>query len=231
MTTPSPIRRPGGRRAEILRALRDAGEPLGIAEIAARVGVHLNTVRFHLDALVAAGTVERTRAELGTPGRPPQLYRAAQGMDPAGPRHYRVLAEVLVAALADDPDPVGRATEAGRVWGEREASGLAAGDAADESARADASTDLLIGMLDDLGFAPERDEAEAPSRIGLRSCPFLELAVDHADVVCPVHLGLMQGAMSAWRSPVSVDGLDRFVEPDLCVVHLGVAGVGSTGTP
>jgi predicted ArsR family transcriptional regulator len=227
MTTPPPVRRSGARRAEILRELRDADRPLGIAEIAERVGVHLNTVRFHLDALVAAGTVERTRAELGTPGRPPQLYRATPRMDPAGPRHYRVLAEVLVATLADEPDPVGRATEAGRVWGRREASGIAA-DHADvgEGVSADASTDLLVGMLDDLGFAPERDEGGAPSRIGLRSCPFLELAVDHAEVVCPVHLGMMQGAMSTWRSPVSVDRLDRFVEPDLCMVHLG--GVGGT---
>ncbi|GMA93473.1 hypothetical protein GCM10025881_02970 [Pseudolysinimonas kribbensis] len=172
MTTPPPLRRSGTRRAEILRTLRDAGGPLGIAEIAQRVGVHLNTVRFHLDALVAAGTVERTRAELRAPGRPPQLYRAAPRMDPAGPRHYRVLAEALVAALAAEADPVGRATEAGRAWGRREASGLAADQAdVDASVSADESTELLVGMLDDLGFAPERDQSGAPSRIGLRSCP------------------------------------------------------------
>jgi len=54
----------------------------------------------------------------------------------------------------------------------------------------------------------------------LRHCPFLELAETSAQVVCPVHLGLMQGAMDAWGAPVDVDRLDAFVEPDLCLAHL-----------
>jgi predicted ArsR family transcriptional regulator len=38
-----------------------------------------------------------------------------------------------------------------------------------------------------------------------------------------VHLGLMQGALTAMRAPVTVDRLDPFVEPDLCVAHLASA--------
>ena len=30
----------------------------------------------------------------------------------------------------------------------------------------------------------------------------------------------MQGAMEAWHSPVAVDRLEAFVEPDLCLAHL-----------
>ena len=34
------------------------------------------------------------------------------------------------------------------------------------------------------------------------------------------HLGLMRGALETWEAPVTVDRLDAFVEPDLCLVQL-----------
>lgn len=49
----------------------------------------------------------------------------------------------------------------------------------------------------------------------------------HAQVVCPIHLGLMQGAMAAWDAPVTVNRLEPFAEPDLCVAHLAPAGSSS----
>ena len=53
---------PTGRRREVLRVLRDSMSPLSIAQIAERLDVHPNTVRFHLDALADAGRVERVQA-------------------------------------------------------------------------------------------------------------------------------------------------------------------------
>ena len=67
---------------------------------------------------------------------------------------------------------------------------------------------------------PEARMAAGQRQIGLRHCPFLELAETRSEIVCPVHLGLMQGAMEAWHSPVAVDRLEPFVEPDLCLAHL-----------
>lgn len=219
MTKRATPRRPAARRTQVLRLLRAANQPLGITEIAERLGIHANTARFHLQTLVDNGQVESMTVERGVPGRPPQLFRAARRMDPMGPRHYRVLAEILTSTLADDPDPSERATEAGRGWGRLQASA----DVVDSDGGDDRSVQLLIGMLDELGFAP--DESDDPRRreIGLRNCPFLELAADHADVVCPVHLGLMRGAMEAWGSTVTVDRLEAFAEPDLCRVHLSAA--------
>ena len=66
----------GGRRAEVLRHLRDAVASLSVADIAAQTGLHVNTARFHLDALVADGLAERTMEEREVPGRPRVLYRA-----------------------------------------------------------------------------------------------------------------------------------------------------------
>lgn len=211
--------RPTGRRAEVLRLLRDEGTPMGIAAISERLGVHANTVRFHLETLVENGQVERATAERRTPGRPPQMYEAVPGMDPAGPRHFRVLAEVLATTLAAEPDAAQRAVEAGRLWGNRQAAALASASGASEPIAS------LIQMLDELDFAPELPLDGGRSRIGLRNCPFLELATSHAQIACPVHLGLMRGAMESWNAPVTVDRLDAFVEPDLCVAHLTSKGV------
>jgi predicted ArsR family transcriptional regulator len=197
---------------------------MGIAEIADRLQVHPNTVRFHLETLVGNGQVERTTADPGTPGRPPALFRAVRGMDPMGPRHFRVLAEVLAAGLATDPDPGRRAVEAGRSWGRQQASSVAGAIGGDKPVEADESVERLMGMLDELAFAPEQTAGGGRPTIGLRHCPFLELAVSRSDVVCPVHLGLMQGAMESWGAPVTVDRLDAFVEPDLCLAHLTVVG-------
>jgi len=66
----------------------------------------------------------------------------------------------------------------------------------------------------------QRGGATGADEIGLHNCPFLEIANSQRDVVCPVHLGLMQGALSAWDAPVTVDALIPFAEPDLCVAHL-----------
>lgn len=223
MSPLTPGRLTPGRRDEVLRVLRGASQPLPIVEIADRLGVHQNTVRFHLDTLVAHGQVERVTPARRTPGRPPRLYRAAPGMDPTGPRHYRLLAEVLADTLAADPDPGRRAVEAGRAWGWRHATSSDQG--ASETGTGPAEQEpvaRLVALLDDIGFAPERDDEASGGtpEIGLRNCPFLELAASRPQVACPIHLGLMQGAMDAWHAPLTVDRLEPFVEPDRCVAYL-----------
>ena len=82
------------------------------------------------------------------------------------------------------------------------------------------SINHLVGILDGFGFAPERRNSGGIRQIGLRHCPFLELAETRANVVCPIHLGLMQGVLESSAEPVTVDRLDAFVEPDLCLAHL-----------
>lgn len=209
-----------GRRLDVLRMLREVQAPLAIVDIAGRLGVHPNTVRFHLDTLMESGQVERAEVDRRATGRPPQLFQVVRGMDPTGPRDYRLLAEVLAHSLATDPDPSTRALDAGRAWGRRR--GSVADDASGTRTREPVSR--LVGLLEELGFAPERRDNDGRAQIGLRHCPFLELASDRSEIVCPVHLGLMQGAMDAWQSPATVDRLDPFVEPDLCLAHVAVAG-------
>lgn len=61
-----------------------------------------------------------------------------------------------------------------------------------------------------------------PSAIKCRcgTAHFFELAEKRPAVVCPIHLGLMRGALESWRAPLTVTRLEAFAEPDLCVAHL-----------
>ena len=193
---------------------------MSIVAIAEELGVHPNTVRFHLDSLVADSQVEQVEHGRKGPGRPPLMFQAIRQMDRGGTRHYRLLAEILTAALVADKNPRAKAMAAGRVWGRNLESSVEPPAAATSAEQA---IDRLVGVLDDLGFAPERRTSNGEQLVGLRHCPFLELAETRRSVVCPIHLGLMQGALQTWAAPVSVDRLDAFVEPDLCLAHIAPA--------
>lgn len=210
--------KPSGRRVAVLQVLKDAGRPLSITDIAEELGVHPNTVRFHLDHLAETGQVDRVEPDHTKPGRPPQLFRAARIMDPAGPRNYQTLAGILVERLAGERNSSTKAAEAGRAWGRR----LATDNGDDATHDAEHSIDRLVSVLSRLGFSPDRDDSADEPRIALRHCPFLELAEKRSAVVCPIHLGLMQGALESWDAPVSVTRLDPFVEPDVCMTHLAM---------
>ena len=60
----------GRSRASVLDMLLAADAPLGVREVAQQMGLHPNTARFHLEALVDAGLAVREAEERDTPGRP-----------------------------------------------------------------------------------------------------------------------------------------------------------------
>ena len=118
-------------------------------------------------------------------------------------RFARVLAEILLSHLsATSDDPATAATAAGRAWGAH----LVPRPAPSREVTRDDAVNRLTAMLGDLDFAPEPVTGDDGStdRIRLRHCPFLELAEPHRDLVCPLHLGLMQGALTELRAPVTV---------------------------
>src|SRR5262245_19929372 len=206
-----------GRRQDVLAVLRGADAPLSITAVADRLSIHPNTARFHLVALLRTGQVESVETDRSKPGRPPLMFRAVPGMDPAGPRDYRMLAWILVAALAGRPNPARRAAAAGSTWAKLH---IHAREARSRRSAVERRTNLLAV----LGIAPaERSGAGGIGELVLHNCPFLEPAQTSRDVVCPVHMGLMKGALSAWDAPITVSELTPFAEPGLCVVHLAPA--------
>lgn len=207
------------RRREVLDTIHRTAAPVGVAEIAAHLGVHPNTARFHLEALVRDGVLERAPDAPSGPGRPRVGYLARPGLARGGARRYRALAEILLGHLSTtSDDPTEAATAAGRTWGAH----LVPRPAPFHETTRDDAVDQLTAMLDDLDFAPEpvADAQGATDRVRLRHCPFLELAEPHRDLVCPLHLGLMQGALTEIDAPVTVTALEPFAEPAACLAHL-----------
>lgn len=208
-------RRP--RRQQVLDTLREAAAPLGVAEVAERIQIHPNTARFHLDALAAESTIERTLEQPSGPGRPRTVYAPRPGMDRTGARSYRLLAQILLSHLSAGPEAGAGAEAAGRAWGRF----LIDRPSPFQHVTAEDSAARLTTLLADLDFAPEpRGSAPVPEIIRLRHCPFLELAEEYGPLVCRIHLGLMQGALTELQAPVTVTGLEPFAEPDACLAHL-----------
>jgi hypothetical protein len=112
-----PAKQPPGRRRDVLRVLRAATSPMSIVAIAETLDVHPNTVRFHLDTLVSTGRVDQVAPDPKGPGRPALMFRATRRMDTGGPRHHRLLAEILATDLAGNRDAEAKALAAGHAWG------------------------------------------------------------------------------------------------------------------
>ena len=198
--------RESASRTAVLDALRARDTAATAADLAGELDLHVNTVRFHLDRLVEDGRVERAALADGSPGRPAFGYRIVRQMDRSGPRRFAELATVLTEDLADQPDGDRHAAALGRSWGAR-------------MVRHEAGMGSLVDLLDELDFAPDTPVVD-DSVIRLRHCPFLELAQEHREIVCSIHLGLMQGALQEWGSDLAVERLEAFVEPDLCLAHI-----------
>ncbi|HJA59775.1 MAG TPA: helix-turn-helix domain-containing protein [Candidatus Brevibacterium intestinavium] len=195
----------GDRRAEILRALR-AETTATAAELAEALGIHPNTVRFHLGVLESNGDVIREQVPARRPGRPELRFRIVARPSAARPD---LLARILLERVASAADPDSEAEDAGRQWGTGEGTG--AGGAGD------AAVDGLIDTLESTGFAPVRTEDDV---IDLHSCPLREFLSTHGHLVCSIHRGLMAGYLDAAQSPSTVDSLEPFSTASSCRTRL-----------
>jgi len=228
----------GASRVAVLEAVRADG-PLDVEAIALRVALHPNTVRSHLDQLIKAGLVESSVSTRATPGRPRLSFAARPGTTSGPDDSYRTLAGILAAAIgAAAPDPGSAAVDMGERWGHAAVgAGGHVGAPLDDAGVAD----RLVGLLDDIGFSPRvvaGDDGPAigfaasdPTVIELHRCPFVEVAREHRDVVCAVHLGLLRGALDQMHAPPTTVRLEPFVRPDLCLVRLTPGASGASVAP
>jgi predicted ArsR family transcriptional regulator len=198
------------QRRRLLDLLGAAAGPADAHELAAGTGLHLTTVRYHLDVLRRAGLVEsRSRRRAGA-GRPRTVYSPIRTPESGG---YPTLTRMLAAQLADSPQQrVARAERAGLAWAAELTAGSAAG--VQDAAR------VVTGIFADLGFDPELVGDATAGEIRLHACPFRTAARSDPDVVCSVHLGLLRGTLDGLGAPETAVRLLPFVEPDLCVATL-----------
>lgn len=190
----------------VLEAVRDGAGPMRVTDIAHEVGSHENTVRSHLAQLVDRGLVLTRTAPAEGRGRPATLYEA-------GPRpgartaEYQALAGAFAADLVTQgtgPAVRARARDIGRSWGRRMSSPAPKGERGE-----------LESAMADLGFGPERDG----ETLRLTTCPLLDLAVENPDVICQVHLGLVDGLLGSEGAKGETE-LTPFAEPGACLLRV-----------
>lgn len=208
-----------------------------VADLSREASLCPSATREHLQRLADAGFVRSAPEVRTTRGRPRILYEAIAGEHP--PRDEvasRRLGQSLVRAAltravldadADAVPPDGgtapEAADAGLAGAAREAGRRlvdvlrSAGQDAPEP-----TPENQIAVLDDhlhqLGLDPELERDAL--RFHLFRCPFVVLAAERVDVVCSVHLGLVQGVLAGVGGPVRAQALLPFVEPDHCVLQL-----------
>jgi predicted ArsR family transcriptional regulator len=196
------------------------------AEVAARLGLHTTTARFHLDQLEGGGLVESWFLRGGI-GRPRKLYRLPTRTlptlaDATGP--LKALTALLAESLtASEEGERLTPEEAGRRWAVRRG-------ATGEQPRPQAHTPgtwlgkvgETLDRLHGWGYLPEvrTEEGGRTAELTLVDCPFLELARDNPGVVCGVHRGLLRGTLESLGEKETEVSLRPFVEPRVCLARV-----------
>jgi predicted ArsR family transcriptional regulator len=220
----------GATRLELLKALGDntryaiylelarAASPRSTAEVADTLGLHVNTVRPHLERMREVGLLDVTTEARRGVGRPQHLYLLAEGAPSLGlePPTFPLLARMLLR-LADQAGlETDEAIEVGREQGL-----LSAGSAA--AAPQDSCLDAVVEHQAVLGFDPTLVADDRSVTIAFGNCPYGDLARQHSDLVCGLHCGLIEGMVEG-RGGAEVVAFNSLAHRVPCQVELAVTG-------
>ncbi len=203
----TPYRAPeGDTRSQILRLVAESPEPVSVEWLCEQTGLHANTVRGHLDVLLAAGQIERTPGPRRGRGRPPMLYAAMSNEAPL----YADLVATLVDQLGENTDSA-LVDDAASRWAEVVA------DRAGPATDLDDAVDRAAEALDRLGFSAQ--VSPVGDSITLGSCPYAALVRDQP-VICDIHTALLRDLLDRTGQPVKVGDMEVFPAPGMCRAHL-----------
>ncbi len=173
-------------RARLFSMLSGSDEPLTTDELAERLDLHPNGVRNHLARLEREGLAERRKLRHG-PGRPRDgwlLHPAARDGLAGRERAHENLARWLARSI--EPQPA-RLREV-------EATGVEIGREQAADPWQVAGIEGVELALRGLGFRP-RVELRGGDAVDvyLDACPYSEVAIENAPVVCALHRGMTRG--------------------------------------
>jgi predicted ArsR family transcriptional regulator len=204
-------------RYAIYLELARSPRPLATTEVAAPLGLHVNTVRPHLERMREAGLLEVFVDARGGVGRPQHRYALAAdapslGLEPpVFPLATRLLLNVAVAAGAGAEEAI----DAGREQGLHDAIvGLSSRQETRPCAEA------LVERLTTLGFDPALAEGTDGVTIAFTHCPFRDLAEANPDLVCGLHRGLVEGFVDAFGGEAIVAAFRSLVDRAPCEMDL-----------
>ena len=212
-------------RAAVLDALRRQPDPVGIDALAHATARHPNTVREQVNWLVAHGEVTRIRQPRDGRGRPAWLYQA-RGPRP-GDGEYVELAAALAWQLQDsEVDTRAEAMAAGRRW----AADLVERKGVTPAPSPAAARRWTVELMDELGYGPTT-EGPDDVEVVLHRCPLLQAAHRFPDVVCAVHLGMVQAALESNGSGPVEPELTPFSAPGECRLRLVASPAAAPAQP
>lgn len=194
-------------KENLLRLITEESGALTIQQLCDLSGLHPNTVRTHLDSLVAGGEVEREQIPSKGRGRPLWAYHAAV----AKVSPYEMLAQILAAQLGRADEP-GLTAQAAKHWAD-----VAVNQGSAEPKDCDEAVDQVAHSLRNVGFTvslnPMYDE------VTITKCPYASLVAEHPRI-CDVHAALVSELLIRSGQPISVKSVDVWVKPGVCVAHL-----------
>jgi len=206
----------------VVKLLMETEQPLSVESVAQKIGVHINTARFHLEALVESGHAIRETEVRSQPGRRRVLYTGKETKTPIDPTQgYRLLATILTAEIASgQPATAINMYEVGLEWGRYLTSRPAPHVEVDE----DEVGTHIVSKLDEMGFLPEYVTDPEPSLI-VHHCPFMEWARHAPHVVCQMNCGIVNGSLEVLRSQRRIVEVNMDLESDVCVARMGSAAL------
>lgn len=212
-------------RLEVVLSLTK--EPQTVSGLASALGVHVNTIRAHLDQLESAGLVTQEKNPPQGRGRPARRYflsdEAARESHLPG-RDYRMLAEVLLGVLRSQTgENIGQAAKrSGQAWGRHLASSSSPRPGSEPGP--EAAADLVKQIFERMQFAPELEKSTHGWEVLLNNCPYKEIARENQDAICSFHHGVLQGILKMVGSDLQPESLEPFIAPDLCRASLVQSG-------
>jgi predicted ArsR family transcriptional regulator len=185
-------------RARLFRVLGEIRRPAATKELAARLELHPNGVRTHLERLREAGLVARERPRHRR-GRPRDMWVIAPDARPGGdpPSAYANLGRWLARAIVPGRTSLRRIEETGREIGRELAPESGAG----------AAEEKMHATLASLGFQPRRavDDQDRLTYT-LCNCPYRDAVRENQAVVCALHRGLTRGLLDAIAPATKLTG-------------------------
>ena len=201
------------KQREVLSVLQKFPQGARAAEVAKKMGMHVNTARGHLDELVNAGAVRVVTAPAQGRGRPSLIFQVRVPDNRSVAEEYVTLISVLIKALAAKEQLNDYASEQARELGREWAKTTASSHGAE-------ALGSLHRMMREMGFDPvtsaEHFDQEGRTDVELHACPFVTAGVEPSPFVCAIHDGYLEqaaadsgGRLSLKLIPKSGNGVCR----------------------